>query len=62
MVETEDHDLEDEGENASESGQSNVETTDELTTTDDVNCQQTTQLGTSHPALTPRRNTVSYNQ
>jgi len=51
MVETEDHDSKDEGENTSESHQSYVETTDELTTSNDADCQQKTQSDTSHAVL-----------
>ena len=60
MVETGDHDLEDEDESTSESEQPDVETSDELTITHD-DCQQTTQSNASHPVMTHRRNTVSYN-
>jgi len=41
-VKSGDHDS-GEGENTNESDQSDVETSDELTTTEDADCQQTTQ-------------------
>ena len=56
MVETGDHDLEDGDKETSESDQSDVETTNELTTTDYADCQQTQQ---SYPVMTHGRNTIS---
>jgi len=58
MTKTSPHDLEDDDKTASDLDCSGVETTDGLTTTNDVDCQQ---LDIFHPVLPSRKNTVSYN-